>query len=199
MSLMALLIALCIFLQACTTGEAIQIHDSSIYKNNEYINLEEYQNTWLINAGNNASKFFPEYEDINFEYSSVDFYIYCNTVNDTFITFPDATLILELSFSDKESYDSAKENINNTYEYLKEPVKSTFSYEMPSGNFMIGSYDCFVIKNDKDRYLKSFNTICYNEDELKIRYLYCYETDTDSISSINQLVESIKQRTACDW
>ena len=90
-----------------------KLDDINIFINEEYYSgYEEDENMWWkTTAGENARDFFPPYEEIQYKYSDINFYVYANN---NFFAFPDATLVLELVFDNAVDYEAAKKDIYET-------------------------------------------------------------------------------------
>ncbi len=183
-------------------NRATKIHDVNCYMYENYLNQETYKETFIAEAGGLASKFFPKYSEIDFNYKAIDFYIYGYDVNDTFSVYPDVTFVLELSFENSTDYQVLLDSINSEYKFLEEPIKDGWSYLMPVAEFELGAYDCKVVKYEEKFlhkvYPDSVQIVCTNESSLMIRYLYCYDADQDIINE-KEFIKSIKLSTFCEW
>ena len=185
---------ICLLFTSCEKYTT-SITDINVYVNEDYANEDVFDNEWITNAGKLAKQVFPKYEEINYNYDKIEFYLYSNNMMRTI----DTTFVLELTFDSFAEYELAKNDIYSRYEFLDEKVKEGVSTLMPSNEFKIGNYFARIAVTSVDKYPKRFLAICTNEETMTIRYLFCYDTDTDAISSTSKLIKAINKASNCSW
>lgn len=191
-----ILFSVLFFLFLCSCKNYVtSLTDIDIYINEDYANENVFvDNTWITDAGKNAKKVFPKYEEISYNYDKIEFYLFSDNMKEI-----DTTFVLELVFDNTKDYEDAKKDVYSTYTFLKEKERDGIHILMPSSEMNIGNYFVKIAVTDVDDYPKSFLAICINDESNIIRYLYCYDTDTDGFSSTNRLIRAIKSSTACQW
>lgn len=170
------------------------INGIDIYINEDYADENDYDDPWIHKAGKLAKKFFPKYSEIDYNYKDVEFYLYSNNIG-----YPDTVLTLEIVFDNIDEYNFAKNDVNSQYEFLEEKVTNGNRCVMPSPEFKINNFDCKVVKANAESYPKHFGIICTNDTEMIIRYVYCYDTDLDILSSMSELIDGIKKSEKIKW
>ena len=193
--LIVLAIVMVIALISCDRDEnEIRIDDINVFKNKEYIS-EDYDNYdlwWKTTAGQCASNFFPPYEEIKYNYSDINFYVYAHA---DFIAYPDATFVLELVFDNEIDYQNAKKDIYSTYDFLKEPVKR----EMPACEYVIGEFTVKILtEGEEDNFPHQVYAICENDKAYTIRYLTVYDEDMD-IMRKSHFKNGVEKYSNCKW
>ena len=193
--LLVAIILIVLSFSSCDKEEnTIRIDDINIFISEEYVVEDRNAGAewWKDIPGRNARKFFPSYDEIEYEYSDISFYVYAYAG----LSFPDATFVLELKFDDSEKYEEAKSDIYTIYDYLEKPVKS----EMPSCEYKVGDYLIKVLTEGKeeDSFPNFIYTICENDNENIIRYMFLYSTHQDTIH-ISDFVNGVKKHTNCQW
>lgn len=184
---------ICLIFASCDKYTT-SIADINLYVNEDYANEDVFYNERIINAGKIAKQVFPKYEEISYKYDKIEFYLCSNNMRTI-----DTTFVLELAFDSFEEYELAKNDIYSRYEFLDEKVKEDFNTLMPSNEFEIGSYFARIAITSVDKYPQRFLAVCTNEETMTIRYLFCYDTDTDAISSTSKLIKAIKKASNCSW
>ena len=91
-----------------------RIDDIDMFINETYYSNDDQAEWWKKKAGKNAKRFFPAYEELQYEYTDINFYVYSCAG----FTFPDATLVLELKFDDVKKYEEAKTEIYSNYNFF---------------------------------------------------------------------------------
>ena len=202
MKKISLLIVIIVFLSFCSCDvvsledeeNITRINDINMFINEEYAknNSDSEAEWWQQTPGRGARKFFPFYNEIEYEYSDINFYVYAYAG----ISYPDATFVLELKFDDVEKYKEAKADIYTTYDFLEKPVNS----EMPSCEYNIGNYLVKIITEgeEEDYFPHMVYAICENDNENIIRYLFVYSQHQDAIQGA-ELVNGVKKRSNCEW
>ena len=115
-------------------------------------------------------------------YTDLTFQIYHTSA---FIFYSDASTSV-VSY-DEQNFAKQKQQIDEKYMFLKEPVKSEFNssdYVIPEAEFDIGNWHFRVVdKGEKNNYPKDINIIGINETEKKIAYIDFSDPDLDAIDT----------------
>ena len=165
-------------------GKLVTYHDVNIYKDSLYtqfcyIDIKD-EDTYFKKATEESNKFFPKYEDIDYKYSSLDFYIYDSSFKDNEQS---VTYTLDIYFDDINIYNEEKEEI-----YINHHIGV---YKTTKGDF-----ECISVDDKKVNEPFSCNIICLSEKMMCIRYIYFIETKPPKeVWSIDKMLKS----TCCYW
>lgn len=188
---------LCSF-NSCGEKNVTRITDINLFINEDYANeekfSEKYQKYYVENAGKHAKEFFPEYEDIEYQYDDIEFYMSLSSYG-----FPNAVMVLELKFDNSEAYQNAKQDIYSKYDFLDGRLERNGLVRMPTNEFYIGNYYCRAIDSEEFFYPSHFGIICTNEENSTIRYLHCYNDHLSDLTRIEWLINGVEDNSGCDW
>ncbi len=164
-------------------------HDIEIYIQQKYLDKDVFGEK-VYHTGIDANFFLPKYEDIEYNYSEIDFYIFSGTatLSNTAVTFA-----LDLKFDDKEKYESAKQNELSTREFMTEYEDKKWN-ENPVFEFTIGDFVCKTVYDDD--YPRRFGLICLNDNSLVLRYLYFEEWESPEYVKDSNYIFNC---TNCPW
>lgn len=129
----------------------------------------EHQRTEL-----EAEKFLPE------RFSGYNKVTYDHDINYLLI-FLTETVMVKVQYPE-DFYSLEKENVNETYSFLAEPVKSEWyenEYLILATEFECGGFDFRVVSGGE--YPKKFGMIGFCDETCEIAYLWFYDTDCDVI------------------
>ena len=163
-------------------------HDINIYIQQQYHNKEVFGDK-VYSLGVSADNFMPEYDEIEYNYSDIDFYIYNGTAT---MTKTAVTFALDLKFNDKDEYESAKSFELSAREFMteykgKQPNKSIFEFEL-------GDFLCKTVEGNG--YPRCAGFICLNDSKLVLRYLIFEEWESpESVKDARY----ISGCTNCPW
>ena len=164
-------------------GKLVTYHDVNIYKDSlytqfSYIDIKD-EDTYFKKATEESNKFFPKYEDIDYKYSSLDFYIYDGSGYYT----EAITYTLDIYFDDINIYNEEKKEIINKYNNCIGQIKITK-----------GSYECLSIDDEScSNFRKSCSILCLNDNSLCIRMVYYQSV------SIGDYIDDMLSCTSCSW
>ena len=195
-ALVMTVLTLMTLLISCDDEDATRIDDVNMYIEESYYTFDREDLSWKYSAGRAAYGFFPPYNELEFNYSDLNFYVY----NYAGLTYPETTIILELKFDDKQAYDEASTEIHSTYKFLEAPVKGDlFSTEMPRAEYQIGGFLVKIItQGEQNNFPHSVYAICENDNEMVLRYLYIYDMHTDGINE-RGFINGIVEHSNCSW
>lgn len=176
------------FYYGCT-DHSKKYHDIEIYIQQKYLDKDVFGDK-VYHSGAGAKFFLPKYEDIEYSYSEIDFYIYDGTatLGNTAVTFA-----LDLKFDDKQKYESAKQNELSTREFMTEYEDKKWN-ENPVFEFKIGSFNCKTVKDEG--YPRRVRFICSNDSNFVLRYLIFEEWESpEYVKNSNYIFNC----TNCPW
>lgn len=164
-------------------------NDTDIYMELKFYNEEDFGQK-VYHTGISAMNFIPEYEDLKYDYSSIDFYIFdgTTTMDKTAVSF-----VLDLHFNDQNAYQSAKNNELESQIFMMDYPDKKW-YEDPEFEFSISDFFCKTVYNDN--YPRRFGLICYNDNNFILRYLFFEEWEA---SEYVQDKDYIAKCTNCPW
>ncbi|MBQ7226684.1 MAG: hypothetical protein IJX02_08820 [Clostridia bacterium] len=181
--------------------EAEQMTDLNLFISEGYAVYSENDESswWKQKAGVYAKEFFPKYEEIEYEYSTINFFVY--TYNHK-VVFVDVALILEMSFDDASTYEKAKADIVSNYTFLEKRVRDDdgIGFSMPAPEFQVGDYLVKIITEgaENDSYPTRICAIGLNDDEKAIRYIYLYDANASEISE-ETFVKTVGRSCNGEW
>ena len=185
-------------LSSCDSQEdsKIRISDINMFITEEYLSEDRYNEEvewWKREAGVLAKDLFPEYDEIEYDYSDINFYIYAYM---GLFNYPDASFVLELKFDNAEKYAEAKADIHTIYKFLENPV----NLEMPACEYTVGNYLVRILTEGEqyDNFPHYVYTICENDDECILRYMFLYSSEQDAIN-VKDFIYDIENGTNCEW
>lgn len=187
--IIASLCASALLLGACTDNDFKAYHDKEIYIQQKYHDREEFGEQVYF-SGVGVDYFMPKYEEIEYNYSDIDFYIYngVGTLTKTAITF-----VLDLMFSDKDEYESAKQNELSTRTFMTE-YEGKKPDENPVFEFNFGTFYCKTA--DGKGYPQYVMLICLDDSNCVLRYLVFQEwINRDEVKAPEYIVKC----TNCPW
>ena len=135
-------------------------HDVDIYKEESYLTTNyiaiKSSDYYYNKATKEASEFIPKYKDIDYKYSSLDFYIYDSSFKDNEQS---VTYTLDIYFDDINIYNEEKEEI-----YINHHIGE---YKTTKGDF-----ECISVDDKKVNEPFSCKIICLSEKMMCIRYIF---------------------------
>lgn len=164
-------------------------HDKEIYIQQRYHDKDEFGDQ-VYAYGMGIEYFMPKYEEIEYNYSDIDFYIFngASTVTKTAITFA-----LDLIFSDKDEYESAKQSELSTRTFMTEYEEKTPN-ENSAFEFKFGTFLCKTV--DGKGYPQCVRFICLDDSNYILRYLVFDEwINQDEVKAPEYIVKC----TNCPW
>lgn len=180
-------IILILFLaSSCTSFPSREYCDVNMYINKEYLNEQYFKSSFVVSrAGPYADKFFIPYDEINFDYEDMQFYVFDGTDS---ITKPGISLSLDMKFG--ENYHEVKDYLINKYNFYDDDYyKAT-----------IGKYTCQIVSDEEiTSYIERFGMLCYCDLEKTIRLFYYYDEDYDLDKSLNEYKSKIIKCSNCVW
>ena len=166
--------------------ETENIRDLNLYINEDYAKpFEENGESiwWKKEAGLCAKEFFPKYDEIEYSYSSIDFYVYAYNNHNQFL---DVAFVLELTFDNAEEYEETKNNVYSSYSFLEKRVRDDdgIGYAMPAPEFQSKNFLVKIITEgeEKDDYPKRICAIGLNDEKYILRYIFLYDSNTSDVS-----------------
>lgn len=184
--LVFVLLALLCF-NSCSDFTYKEHNDVSIYKNKEYFNESYFERSYVTKAAKHIDKFLIPYEEIDFEYESIECYVFDGTQS---ILKPGASLAVDFHLGD--NYSSVKEKLLGMFEFYEED-----KYKMN-----VNGYECLMVKDSEiTKYVECFGLICFNEQEGVVRQYFYYniDYDDDDISLTSYFHSWMKQCSNCPW
>ena len=179
-----------------TRIDDIEMFINETYYSDDYVEGDDY---WKYPEGRNAHDFFPSYDEIEYAYSDINFYVYACS---DFFDYPDTTIVLELKFDNAQAYNNAKQDIYSTYTFLQNSVEDDMWLSltvMPQAEFTIGNYKVKIItQGEENDFPHNVYAICENQSEWVIRYLYVYDLDQDALDE-DDFIDGIIDNSNCDW
>lgn len=163
-------------------------HDKEIYIQQRYHDKDEFGEQ-VYAAGARVDDFMPKYEEIEYNYYDIDFYIFDGVVTYTRTAI---TFALDLMFSVKDEYESAKQNELSTRSFMTE-YEGKETYENPVFEFTFGTFSCKTVKHIE--YPRGVRFICLDDSNYVLRYLIFVEWYDDEVKD----VEYIMSYTNCPW
>ena len=164
-------------------------HDIEIYIQQKYRDKEAFSEK-VYHSGAGADYFLPKYEEIEYNYSDIDFYIFDGTAT---LIRTAVTFVLDLKFSDKNEYEAAKQNELLTRSFRTE-YKEKKWYEKPVFEFDIKNYHCKTV--DGKGFPCYFGLICLNDTDYVLRYLFFEEWESPEYVKDADYILSC---TNCPW
>ena len=157
----------CYFLE----DHSVKYHNVDIYLEQLYLHKDIFTEK-IYHTGIDANFFLPKYEEIEYNYSDIDFYLFNGTptLSRTAITFA-----LDLMFSDESDYEEAKQNELSTRIFRTE-YEGKKRNEKPVFEFYKGNFFCKTVYNDN--YPRRFGLLCLDDSDLVLRYLYFEEWES---------------------
>lgn len=177
-----------ILLDGCT-GKIRTYHDIEIYTLQKYHDKDTFGEK-VYHSGVGADYFLPKYEEIEYNYSDIDFYIFDGTATSSKTA---VTFVLDLKFNDKTEYESAKQNELITRDFMTEYDGKKW-YENPVVEFNIGNYFCKTV--DGTGYPSRVRLICLNDNNYILRYLIFEEWESPEYVKDADYISSC---TNCPW
>ncbi len=171
------------------SNEPRTYNDVNIYIEQKFYNEEEFGEK-VYHTGISAMNFIPEYEEIEYDYSYIKFYIFDGTAT---MTKTAVSFVLDLYFSDKNVYQSAKTNELEQHIFMTDYSGKKW-YENPEFEFSIGDFFCKIVYNDN--YPRRYGLICSNDNNFILRYLFFEEWEGPEYV---QSKDYIKKCTNCPW
>lgn len=173
----------------CSSNDIRKYHDIEIYIQQKYHDKDAFGEK-VYHSGVGADYFLPKYEEIEYNYSDIDFYIFDGTatLSKTAVTF-----VLDLKFNDKTEYESAKQNELATHDFMTEYEGKKW-YEKPVFEFNIGDYLCKTV--DGNGYPSRVRLICLNDYNYVLRYLIFEEWESPEYVKDADYILSC---TNCPW
>lgn len=165
-------------------------HDVQIYSEKTYLDKDKFgEKVYFTGLG--ARSFLPEFSEITYDYSDIDFYLFNGTAtsSNTAVTF-----VLDLKFEDAERYEEAKQTELSCHAFRTEYADKKWLDCVPLFEFSEGSYVCKTVQND--HYPSRFGLLCYSDDNNSLRYLFFEEWEA---SGYIQSKEYIIECTNCPW
>lgn len=178
-----------LFLDACWSNNGKTYHDKEIYIQQRYHDKDEFGER-VYSARVGVDSFMPKYEEIEYNYSDIDFYIFNGEANDTKTAI---TFALDLMFSDKDEYESAKQNELSTRTFMTE-YEGKKPNENPVFEFNFGTFLCKTV--DLKSYPQYVKLICLDDSNYVLRYLVLKEwINRDEVKTPEYIVKC----TNCPW
>lgn len=162
-------------------------HDIEIYSQQKYLDKDEFGDR-VYHTGVGAKYFLPKYDEIEYNYSDINFCIFDGTAT---MTYTAVSFVLDLKFNDKVDYESAKQNELSTRNFMAEDEGKRWHEKNPE--FELGDFVCKTVSDSK--YPRCFGLLCFNENKSVLRYLYFQEWESDYIKN----AEYIKSCSNCTW
>lgn len=185
-------IAIAVFFIVACTDRPVTYHSAEIYTQQQFYD-EEMVGKKVSSSGGYARHFLPEYEGIEYNYSSVDFYIYDGT---TTLTRTAVTFALDLQFDDENDYLTAKQSELSANNFMTEyNGDDLFLFEAkPETEFSYGDFTCKIVENAD--YPRRCGIICFNDEDYVLRYLYYDEWEApEQVPQVDYIVKC----TNCPW
>ena len=134
--------------------------------------------------------FLPRYEDVQYNYSDIDFYIFDGTatMDKTAVTFA-----LDLSFDNIDAYNEAKSSELESRTFMTDYSENN-RYENAEFEFTTGDFSCKTVYDDD--YPRRFELICFNDGTYTLRYLFFEEWEAWEYA---QDKDYIINCTNCPW
>lgn len=174
----------------CTLWDIVRdYHDIEIYTQQKYLDKEVFESK-ACSTGYNANYFLPKYEEIEYNYSDIDFYLFDGTAT---MARTAVTLVLDLQFSDKAEYESAKQN-ELTMRNFRTEYEDKKWYDRPVFEFNIRDFFCKTVYGED--YPCRFGLICLNDSNYILRYLYFQEWESPEFVKD---ADYIYRCTNCPW
>ncbi|MBQ8298831.1 MAG: hypothetical protein IJX99_03035 [Clostridia bacterium] len=185
-----LVILLTLIMASCVEKEVgIDLYKDEVYaKEYTYGGGEQ----WSQNTSERAKKFFPSYEEIEYQYSEIEFYSYYDNLLGS-------SFVLELVFDNEEEYQKSKDDIYSNYEFLQDKVLEGKKSVMPAYELYTGEYFIKIVQYSDWVYPNNFAAICVNDEEYIIRYFFYYDLDLYDLKSESQLRYHIQKYSNCEW
>lgn len=179
----------------CMNPGGRRYDDVDLYKNRVFLDEEKFDSRFNYTA-KLADKFLPSYEEIDFGYSDIGFYIYDGSPN---ITKTALTFVLELKFDNDTAYSAAREEILGSYTLMtEEDVQSKSSLREVKYELEVGSFECVTVNGDGyTKFPEYYGLLCFNDSGKTIRYLYFRELEAPE--SFHGDSEYVIECTNCDW
>ena len=182
---------LLLLFDSCTSEKYTKrYHDVEIYLQQKYRDKEEYGSK-IYSSGGNANLFLPEYKELKYNYSDMDFYIFDGTGT---MTYTAVTFVLDLKFSDKNEYEAAKQNELSTRSFRTEYEGKRWLEKDPVFEFNLDNFFCKTVLNND--YPRRFGLICFNDSYYVLRYLYFEEWESPEYIKDK---DYILKCTSCPW
>lgn len=164
-------------------------HDIEIYIQQKYHDKDEFGEK-VYYSGVGVDYFMPKFEEIEYNYSDIDFYIFNGTatLSKTAITFA-----LDLKFSDKDEYESAKQNELSTRTLMSEYEAKEGDKE-PVFEFNLGNFSCKTVEGNG--YPRRVRFICLDDSNYVLRYLVLEEWESPEFVKDADYILSC---TNCPW
>lgn len=167
-------------------------HDIEIYTQQKYYDKDEFGEK-VYHSGAGVDYFMPKYEEIEYNYSGIDFYIFDGTatLSKTAVTFA-----LDLKFSDKDEYESAKQYELSTRTFMMEyeAGKRDQWDKDPVFEFNLGNFSCKTV--DGNGYPRRVRFICVDDSNYVLRYLVFEEWESPEYVKDADYILSC---TNCPW
>jgi hypothetical protein len=129
-----------------------------------YTNTDDYQD--YIDLVPGSSGFMPELMDLP-EYQSIEVYYYESLGQ---------SINLLVTFS-SENYESSKEIVLGSFEFLNAPLTEHDFFLIPEVEFEYKSFIIKVVNNDDFDYPEQFGMMGYSDEKFQISFLFfCYES-----------------------
>ncbi|MDE6790937.1 MAG: hypothetical protein K2J61_04365 [Clostridia bacterium] len=155
----------------CSNKDIKRYHDIEIYIQQKYLDKEEFgEQVYYTGAG--VDYFIPKFEEIEYNYSDIDFYIFDGTAT---LSHTAVTFALDLKFSDKNEYESAKQNELSTRTFMTEYAEKKQN-ENPVFEFNLGNFSCKTV--DGSGFPRRVRFICLDDSNYVLRYLVFEEWES---------------------
>ena len=165
-------------------------HGFEIYSQQRYLDKEEFGEK-VYHTGVNAKYFLPEYEEIEYNYSDINFCIFDGTAT---LTQTAVSFALDLRFSGEDEYELAKQNELSTCNFMTKYEGKRWHEKDPVFEFEIGNFICKTVSSDN--YPCRFGLLCFNDNDSTLRYLYFEEWESPEYIKNAKYIQSC---TECIW
>lgn len=135
-----------------------------------FTNVDDYSD--YVDSIDGADSFMPSLDELP-EYLSIEVYYYEHLGQ---------SINLLLTFSD-ENYESAKEAILNSIDFLEQPLMQDDFYLIPEVEFEYLGYIIKVVDNVNFKYPEQFGMLGYSDEKVQISFMFFYDDSLNQISN----------------
>ena len=193
LSMILILLIIILNVALCFAGcsdASKKYHDIDIYIHQTYHDIDAL-GEYVYRSGSGADYFLPKYEEIEYNYSDIDFYIFDGTAT---LTRTAVTFVLDSKFDDEAEYETAKQNELSTREFMTEYKDKKWFDRRPVFEFTLGDFLCKTVNGNG--YPRRVRLICMNDSSFILRYLIFEEWEAPERI---QSPDYIKSCSNCPW